>query len=56
MQDIISGSFGDRFLIFRAEQVAKTSNGWKNLRRITSSAYTKSSEDIRQIRNKNIKE
>ena len=41
-----------RFL-FKTEQVAKASNGWKNLKRITSSAYMKSSEDretLTQIR------
>ena len=31
--------------IFKVEQVAKTSNGWKDLKRIMSSAYMKSTED-----------
>ena len=45
MQKIISGPFGDFKSVFKAEQIAETSIGWKDLKRITSSAYMKSSED-----------
>ena len=45
MQRIISGPFGDFKSVFKAEQIAETSIGWKDLKRITSSAYMKSSED-----------